>query len=245
MKGSSGNVLFLILIAVALFAALSYAVTKSTSGGGGIGKEKANLAASEILQYSSQVSMAVQRLMLIRGCTENQISFLYDWDGDGDIRNDLSSDQANTVSPADKSCTVFLPEGMNVNWLPRPSSLIASETSRDYVLNGSSIYIGHGDDSKSDLAFTFGMINSAKTLELCNAINELLGLPADLDIPANFNTFFGYFSWAGNYTDASTDVTRIIGDTVAEEVLVGKNAGCFKAIHTGDTLVYFHIVHAR
>ena len=63
MKNTSrGNVLFLILIAVALFAALSYAVTQSTRGGGSdANKESASTEVARFLQYSSMMSNFILR----------------------------------------------------------------------------------------------------------------------------------------------------------------------------------------
>ncbi len=67
MKNSQtqkGNVLFLILIAVALFAALSYAVTQSSRTGGDSARETNILNAAQLTQYPTSVRTAVLRLII-------------------------------------------------------------------------------------------------------------------------------------------------------------------------------------
>lgn len=57
----NGNVLFLILIAVALFAALSYAITQSGRGGGDTSNDKLKLDVSRFLQQSVMVKTEILR----------------------------------------------------------------------------------------------------------------------------------------------------------------------------------------
>ncbi len=64
-QSESGNVLFLILIAVALFAALSYVVSQSTrSGGGSTEREKSVLSSAQMTQYPTSLRTAVVRMVL-------------------------------------------------------------------------------------------------------------------------------------------------------------------------------------
>lgn len=98
---SSGNVLFLILIAVALFAALSYAVTSSSrSGSGGIEKEKAQLELAKSNNCEVAVTTALHRLKIMNGCSEDEISY--------ELPSGLNENPSN---PNNTRCFVFHPAG--------------------------------------------------------------------------------------------------------------------------------------
>jgi len=98
LKDTQGNALFLILIAVALFAALSYAVTQSGRGGGGIDREQAAITAAEMTQYAAGLRTAAMR-MTITGVNENQLDF------------DPTDDASSTPADDDFNNDVFMSEG--------------------------------------------------------------------------------------------------------------------------------------
>lgn len=103
----SGNVLFLILLAVALFAALSYAVTKATGGGViDISKDQSELDTAKQQSIQANIDGALWRLKLINGCKDNEISY-----------ETPSGDNENPDAPEDNSCHVYHPAGGGVPYI--------------------------------------------------------------------------------------------------------------------------------
>ena len=87
-----GNALFLILIAVALFAALSYAVTQSGRSGGGIDKENLIIKTTEFMEQGTLIRSHIQRLYVL-----NQVD---------QVRFDSANYNASgTVYPPDSATT--------------------------------------------------------------------------------------------------------------------------------------------
>lgn len=70
MKPQHGNALFLILIAVALFAALSYAITNSGRGSGSIDKEQAEIISAQIMSAVATYQQSINRLKVVGGYQE-------------------------------------------------------------------------------------------------------------------------------------------------------------------------------
>lgn len=78
LSAQRGNILFLILLAVVLFAALAYAVTSSMRGGGkDAGNEKTEAKVSQMLNYFAELNAGIQRMMLVNDVKDYQINFYY------------------------------------------------------------------------------------------------------------------------------------------------------------------------
>ena len=161
----------IVLMGIVLFAALSYAVTKSMRGGGDFGNsEKSSIMASDILTYSNSVANTVKALMATNGCTDTTISF----------ENPTVSGYANSLSPTDKSCNVFDTAGGGLTWqLPNLAALDKTKSagtnydnwhvSRNTRVNGA----GASDTAPggNDLI----MIAPYLTKDVCLSINKSLG----------------------------------------------------------------------
>ena len=252
MGSNRGNALFLILIAVALFAALSYAITNSGRGGGGTDREQVALAASQMVQYAGQVATAVTRLRITGGCSDSQISFHYDRNGDGSL--DTTGDDAAFYNPASGTdCYIFHPDGAGLTYQPPPESLMIPAADRvggegEYVFTGGLSFFGIGSMCQNstectDLAFTLGGL----TLEACQAINRQLFDETQIfehetwawaPSQASADDYFKgtYQNWAATYTLAHPTTSYVTGASM----------GCFQRwMSSPARYTFFSILHAR
>ncbi len=118
----SGNVLFYILIAVAMLAALSFAVSQGNRGGTqGLNEDRAKLYAGEIIEYANTVANAVAQIKL-RGYSDTEISF----------ENSIVSGYGNP-NCTDDVCKIFHPSGGGLSYLkPAPEWLDNSFSANNY-----------------------------------------------------------------------------------------------------------------
>lgn len=247
----SGNVLFLILIAVALFAALSYAVTQSTRSGAGSGdNETALINSAQLTQYPASVRTAVVR-MVIGGTDVNNIEF---------------NPPSDYGSLSDNSVGVFHPSGGGATFSTSPADFMdptgLTLTSAQNLSTGEWAYNGENqidligttnttaatDDTADIIAFLPGI-----TQTLCRRINSELGITGIPDMTGQNIDYYSRMNGgsetgsvsgirAGGGTGNIGDVT----DTTANDPLDGQPFGCF--VDTGttpDTHVYYHVLVER
>ena len=124
MKDTSGNALFLILIAVALFAALSYAITSSGRGGSGVDKEKAEIIAAEMINVIGSIQSRIMRLELIEGY--KQVQF-----------NDSAENNSGTCYTADSNSSPCRTIGLFNDATGQPNAYLSNEFQSPNAPDGS------------------------------------------------------------------------------------------------------------
>lgn len=179
-RKDAGNALWFILIAIALLGFLSALMMRTGSQTDETGDaERVTIQASAMMRYVAGLKTAIDG-MKSRGCSENQISFWTDLNGDG-IEN-ASDTYYNPRAPLDKSCHVFDVKGGGMTLQSPPA---VNGNTFEYIFSGDNGIYGAGtsgnvdmtgwDVSHMDLIVALPITSSA----LCTAINRSLNLPTD------------------------------------------------------------------
>lgn len=217
LQNEKGNVLFLILIAVALFAALSFAITSSTrTTSGDTSKDKDSLVASQILQHGAAIQNALMRMKLINGCNDSGFSFANsvwkEFPSGGPYPNSQEVNFPN--APVNRSCHVFSSEGGSVAPQNFPDAAISNQT--------------FGGSMSGTPLVTYGVVNDVGTAapellmyfphikrSVCEEVYKKLGLTLSGwgfgGIPHSSCTFAGYQNAGVNFPSSPSCGTNTAG----------------------------------
>lgn len=166
MRDNSGNALFLILIAVALFAALSYAITNSSRGSSSIDRETRTIKTSQIMQYAAMIENEMNKNDILK--TYDKVIF-----------SDISEMASGPLFNYDGSAGTGRIIGVFSNEIGVPAQTIAdddvvapSEVSFNWgFVYGGVLQTANGVHLGTSAADTYLMLTGL-TLDLCGELNN-------------------------------------------------------------------------
>ncbi|MGM0423125.1 MAG: hypothetical protein ACQEQL_08540 [Pseudomonadota bacterium] len=164
----------MILIAVALFAALSYAVTQTGRGGGDITREEASINASVVLEYLALVEYAFKKMRL-SGVPLKEIDF----DSDQRVSVDGNLQSRDNLLCTSEYCEIFSPEGGGAPYqsFKRMSPVPMPDRTAGWLGEGElETWLMEIEDLGTELPEMVFMITIVNH-DLCKAINRHFGLP--------------------------------------------------------------------
>jgi len=260
-----GNVLFLILIAVALFAALSYAVTQSTRSGGDASRETNVLNSAQLTQYPASIRTAVMRLT-IDGVQDVQLLFSRPSTFIEEGENGYNATYEGLLTRE-----IFHPIGGGAIYQEAPQEVLnPGTTDRRWFFNMEFEIPGIGLSRKTSLAGNdlIAFLPNV-TDSVCRRINMEAGITTNLmaNIPVtttnlmgtgNNNTTSGTVNInmerqhstgkGNNYvlptTETVLNADLTDGSSTINNVLSGRPFGCFQSGANGP-LVYYSVILER
>lgn len=213
--------MFIVLLAVALFAALSYAVTRSNRGSQNmLTAEEANIIASEIVQYGDSLRPVIDKMLLLNGVLDTDSPA-----GSGIL---FALPGVDTTYPTRE---LFEPTGGNAPYMTPPPQACLSTCA--YTFTGQILVTGVGSGTNYDLS----MILASVPLQVCQMINVVLGLGTPASTPPSGGALT---VTAFNGTNYGTS-----GVTLAGAGITGNHAFCYQESSGSDRYIYVNVIRAR
>lgn len=233
-SSESGIALYYIFLGVALFGALSFAVTQMNRGGGDNIKDDVYfLHAGQIVDFGRALQVAVKTLK-IDGIPDSRISF----------ENDIVGGYVNAACLTTE-CEVFDPAGGGVMYRAPESSWLdvtndTEPTHGEWVFTGANEVSGVGTEgagaASSELLAILPWVNRS----VCVAINDMLEIDNPGGNPPQDNLDVDLTAYTGSYSS---------GDSIGggDPEIEGRRAGCFEG--DGDPAAgsyhFFQVLVAR
>lgn len=224
-RSESGNVFFIIMLGVVLFAALMLTFSRSArQGGDQIGAKQAELLAVDILTYAQGLGTTVNKIMLKDGMSENLLSF----------ENPVEAGYTNAAcnaTPTPAACKIFDASGGGQRWEGQPPN--AGDGS-PWTITGQNAVPDIGDDTAADLVLLLPGLKR----DLCLTINNKLGLDNPGGSPPTDTDGLSITKFTGAFTNSE----RLGQDSE----LSGERSGCI--LHTQpnpDIYIFYHVLVER
>lgn len=230
-QGEQGNVLFLILIAIALFATLAYTITQSMRlGESNITNEQNTIDVAQILTVPSAYRAAVDRMVVGQGI-----------DGGGIIATPPVSFSTLTADQVRRD--IYHPQGGGMSYPLAPANLMDP----DYV---TSTWAFNSENEVKNIGTTTTIpdINSVDLMvflpglkkSVCQAINKRLGIVGPMPL-SNADVYMVASSDPPSYMENGG--AFLIGNTADDAQLAGKSEGCFD--YGGNFYVFYAVILGR
>lgn len=244
-KKENGNVLFIIIVAIGLLAALMISLSESERYEDTIDDEKMNLQIQELYEFGNKLEKAVHRVMLDNGCDTGELNFDHP-----EFENYDTGGRKNPISPTDKSCHIFEPEGGGVPYQV-PPKMSADLGAYEYGIISRFVIYDVGTNTGNEGADL--ILQTIVPRKACLQINNDNDITNPSGNPPKFNHWSRSPPYAGKDLYPTIDMNGgsegmmnnwILGDGGTMANIAGHKTGCFETDNDG-LFSFYHVILAR